>query len=215
MSAVGLRYDTYLFDWDGCILDTLGLWLHVYRELFRERALYITDDQIKNEVFGDWQAPARFGVTDLPTFTAELVRQVNEQLPGCQLATGAHTTIAKLFRQGKKLGIVSSSRRSSLMPLLAQHRLHTFFHVVVTADDVAHHKPDPESLFVALRALQSSASTSLMIGDSRKDILAAQNAGVDSALYYPKSHRGFYRETELFATMPTHVFELFMDLLTF
>jgi phosphoglycolate phosphatase-like HAD superfamily hydrolase len=43
-----------------------------------------------------------------------------------------------------------------------------------------------------------------MIGDSRKDIEAANNAKMDSILVYPKEHEIYYSQEELMGCTPTY-----------
>lgn len=49
---------------------------------------------------------------------------------------------------------------------------------VVTCDDVAVHKPDPASIFLAINRLQSSPERSLVLGDHEVDMKSAINANV-------------------------------------
>lgn len=49
---------------------------------------------------------------------------------------------------------------------------------VVTCDDVAAHKPDPEGLQLALDRLDVAPDEAMVLGDHRVDMLSAVNAGV-------------------------------------
>ena len=53
--------------------------------------------------------------------------------------------------------------------------------------------------------LKGNKNEAIMIGDSRKDLEAANNAGIDSILVYPKSHSIFYKFDELKAYKPTYI----------
>jgi phosphoglycolate phosphatase len=50
--------------------------------------------------------------------------------------------------------------------------------VVVGAEDVARHKPDPEGIHKALRALEVTAGRAFYVGDHQVDAEAAAAAGV-------------------------------------
>jgi phosphoglycolate phosphatase len=52
------------------------------------------------------------------------------------------------------------------------------FEVIVGGEDVAAHKPDPESLVLALGKLRADHNNSLYVGDSVVDAKTAENAGV-------------------------------------
>jgi pyrophosphatase PpaX len=59
--------------------------------------------------------------------------------------------------------------------------LDKFFQTVVTLDDVENAKPDPEPVQKALARLDSTPERAIMVGDSKYDILAGQNAGTKTA----------------------------------
>jgi len=65
---------------------------------------------------------------------------------------------------------------------LEKYKLKEYFDAIVTADDTDKHKPDPEPVYIALRKLNAKAEESIMIGDTKFDILSAKRAGVKSVL---------------------------------
>ena len=44
-----------------------------------------------------------------------------------------------------------------------------------------------------------------MIGDTEKDVGAANNAGIDSILFFPPEHKRFYDIDKLKKHKPTHI----------
>ena len=51
-----------------------------------------------------------------------------------------------------------------------------------------------------------------MIGDSRKDLEAANNAGVDSILYYPAIHENSHDLEMLLTYEPTYVVKSLLEI---
>jgi phosphoglycolate phosphatase-like HAD superfamily hydrolase len=90
---------------------------------------------------------------------------------------GVMDMLRDLRAQRYLLGIVTEKSRNSWDVMSMQSGL-TSFDVVVTADDVEHHKPDPEGLLAALMALDVSPWQSIYIGDSLLDYEAAEAASV-------------------------------------
>lgn len=76
-----------------------------------------------------------------------------------------------------------------------------------------HHKPHPEPLEKALRLLGGTKTGAVMIGDSDKDLGAANNTGVDSILFYPSEHKKFYNLARLKQLNPTYVVDDFRQVL--
>lgn len=91
---------------------------------------------------------------------------------------GVVDTLEWLQAQGVKIGIVTRNCRPAVLEVATRHGLP--FDVLVSRDDVSHVKPNPEHLLEALRILDASPSTSIMVGDHPTDILAAQGAGMTS-----------------------------------
>jgi pyrophosphatase PpaX len=60
--------------------------------------------------------------------------------------------------------------------------LDRFIGAVVAADDVERHKPDPEHLFAALRAVGGTPDGALYVGDNEVDVETARAAGVRCAI---------------------------------
>ncbi len=67
-------YNYLLFDWDGCLAQTLEVWRDSYVSIFAEYDLHPTKKQITTEVFGDWDGPLNIGLPkkDLDQFTKKL-----------------------------------------------------------------------------------------------------------------------------------------------
>lgn len=52
--------------------------------------------------------------------------------------------------------------------------------VIIGSDLYTHPKPDPEPIYQALEELNESLDSVVMVGDSKHDLAAAQNAGIPS-----------------------------------
>jgi phosphoglycolate phosphatase-like HAD superfamily hydrolase len=55
--------------------------------------------------------------------------------------------------------------------------------------------------------LSGSKQAAIMIGDSDKDLGAANNTGIDSILFYPPEHKKFYDLEKLRTLNPTYIVE--------
>lgn len=81
-----------------------------------------------------------------------------------------------------QLAIVSNNSRGTIDFGLRQLGLEGVFDLILSCDDVAYRKPNPEGLIKAMTLLGAKQEECLFIGDSSNDILAGKNAGVDSVL---------------------------------
>lgn len=198
-----MQYDYYLFDWDGCLAKTLEVWLIAQRQAYKEYGAEPTDQEIAHH-FGDWQAPKQFGIEDVDGCVARIVELAHRNLRQVELYEGAKELLEQLART-KQLALLSSSKREVLEWGLEHNGIAHIFDVIISGDEVTHHKPHPEVIEKGLAALNATKERAVMIGDSRKDLEAASNAGVDSILIYPESHKLFYNLDQLKQYHPTHL----------
>ena len=96
----------------------------------------------------------------------------------------------QLRRQGLKVGIVTRNSRAAVRKVMAMHRLPR--DLLLTRDDVARVKPDPEHLRTALSMLEVAGGECLMVGDHPLDVrvgreVGARTVGVASARVPPES----------------------------
>lgn len=207
-----MRYEYYLFDWDGCLAKTLEVWLDSYREVLTTYGKTPTDREIAHH-FGDWGLYSYFDVEDFEeanTRTADLVRQ---KMKTVELYDGAKELLQALDAKGKKVAIVSSGSRDIVQKGIDHNGVGEFVEVFISGEDVTNHKPHPEPLEAAITKLNAQKELTIMIGDSRKDLEAASNTGVDSILMYPENHELFYDVQKLRGYKPTFEFSSFFALL--
>ena len=58
----------------------------------------------------------------------------------------------------------------------------------------------------------SDPKDTIIVGDSDKDVLAGKNAGIDSAIVYPKINERFYKKEDLLKLEPTYFFNEYTDI---
>jgi len=90
------------------------------------------------------------------------------------------STLKTLQNQGYKMAIVTNKPFQFIEPILKALSLDNYFDYHVGADSLPKKKPEPEPLLHVCEKLGISVEDSLMIGDSKNDIIAAKNAKMDS-----------------------------------
>ena len=199
------KYQYVLFDWDGNLAKTLDLWLEALRVPLVRRGLHITDEQISDSFGAIIQHMKQWGVKDPEAALEEADAIAQKTLPDVDLYPDALEVLEKLHSLGKQLALITTSEHVNVRYLLVKHNLNRFFEVIVAGDDVTNHKPHPEPLEKALTALAGSKEQAIIIGDSDKDLGAAQNFGIDSILFYPPEHQKFYNLNNLKELKPTYI----------
>ncbi|PKF77827.1 phosphoglycolate phosphatase [Vibrio sp. vnigr-6D03] len=105
------------------------------------------------------------------------------------LYANVRDTLVKLKAAGYTLALVTNKPSKFVPEVLEQHQLSELFSDVLGGDAFPEKKPDPVALNWLLQKHGVKADEMLMVGDSKNDILAAQNAGCHSfALTYGYNH---------------------------
>jgi HAD superfamily hydrolase (TIGR01549 family) len=88
------------------------------------------------------------------------------------------SVLLRLKERSVGMAIVTNTSREAADVMLAKHELSKYFDVVITRNDVAWLKPDPQGLLMAIKRLQDR--NVFFIGDLPVDSEAACRAGVKS-----------------------------------
>lgn len=175
--------DAVLFDFDGTLADSIphirASFRHAVREVLGEE---LPDEVLLRNVGMPLAQQMRILVDDEEVAERLLLayRAFNHATHDEMVRAfpGAHEVLATIRSAGVRLGLVTSKSRPIAERGVALLGMDNAFDVVVTADDVTAHKPDPTPVLTALAALGVEASTAAYVGDSPADIAAAKAAGV-------------------------------------
>jgi pyrophosphatase PpaX len=91
---------------------------------------------------------------------------------------GARDLLESLRDRGIRRAVVTTRSGRSSNASLELAGLLPYLDTVVSAEDVARHKPDPEPLHLALARLDVAAARAAMVGDTSADVGAGRAAGV-------------------------------------
>lgn len=111
---------------------------------------------------------------------AEVYRRLFDELNtggGVRLFPHVLDTIKTLHAKGLRMAICSSRGRPTLEGFVRDFQLEPYVEMVVSANDVQHHKPHPEPVQIILNKLGIPAEEALVVGDASYDILMGRAAG--------------------------------------
>jgi pyrophosphatase PpaX len=175
--------DCVLFDLDGTLVDTIELILCSFHHATEEVLGEPLPDEI---VLADVGVPLR---TQMQSFSEEhadeLLRVYREHNAVhhddlIKEYPGVEDVLRELRARGYKLGVVTSKLSHMARRGLDCFDLAPLVDIVIGADDVEIHKPDPHPLLTAAERLGSAAEKCVYVGDAPPDIQAARGAGMIS-----------------------------------
>lgn len=201
-----------LFDWDGCLVNSLPMWLNGMRKGIEHFGCSATND-ILSQGFQGWDVFIQMGISDFETFTKVVYAYVNSQLQYIEFNPKVIQTLNTLKQNNCKLGIVSSSESEKIETVLKRYGMLNFFDCIIGRTDVDKLKPHSQPLEKAMRLMQIKPYNTLMIGDSAVDVQAANNAGVTSVWYNPKHNQMYQQHINKQTLNPTIEIDSFDKLL--
>jgi len=199
----------FLFDFDGTIADTLPYYIKAYR-----RALDTigfpgkTDKEIVELCFGKKEQTVcdTLKVPDkVLEFSDSYFKAVRELFPDAPLIPGALELLTTLKERSIKIAIITFAYRWYIDSMLQHYSLTNIIDAVVSTDDVAKPKPDPEAVHQVCKLFSVTPQECLVIGDSKSDIAMAKSAGSGSILVHLPSYELFYDLDILKASNPDQI----------
>jgi len=187
-----LPFRNYLFDLDGTLIDSVELILRSYRHTAQIHLGTVPPDEVWLAGIGTPLRRQLEGLSadrDVVDAMMDTYREYNRLHHDDLIAEfpGMREAIDSLHRRRANLGVVTSKLGKSARRGLAVCGLAEAFSVIVAADDVDRHKPDPAPVLLALERLGADAEETIFIGDSPHDLAAGRAAGVatGAALWGP------------------------------
>ena len=174
----------FIFDLDGTLVDSVYQHVLAWREALEEAGIELAV----------WRIHRRIGMSG-GLFVHALLRETGHQVTAEEAARlqqlhaaayarqvaqvrplpGARELLAYLSQVGVPWAIATSGRMESARPALDILGISNDV-PVVTRDQVQHAKPDPDLFLAAAERLGVAISSSVVVGDSVWDLLAARRA---------------------------------------
>lgn len=187
-ASAGQRPATFgaLFDWDGVIVDSKRLhheaWDEVARELGRPHG---PADFARTFGTQNWRA-----ISEILCWTSDpaeierisLRKEVlyRQRLPGAHeiLLPGVREFLEALAERGVPCAVVSSSPRLNIDVVLEGVELRQYFQSVISSEDAARGKPDPDCYLLGAERLELAPERCVVFEDAPVGIESGRRAGM-------------------------------------
>ena len=172
-----------IFDFNGTLSDDEPILCEIFMHLFAEhgkpmsaqeyfdRLVGLSDPEIVRAWLGDDDS-------EVEAVIEERTRRYRDAVAD---GSSVHEHVREAVRFAASrvpLAICSGAARAEIEPVVDAAGLAACFETIVSSDDVAHGKPDPEGYAKALAALDVDPADSLVVEDTEAGIASARAAGV-------------------------------------
>ncbi len=174
-----------IFDFDGTLADTRNIILDSYRGTIEKLQLPLRKNAELQSTIG---LPLRDGFEQLypdmaadeldrccDTYRAIFAENKKGYVP--ELFPGVEETLETLKQRGIEMSIASSRSHDSLVEFCRANKIDHYFSLIIGADDVERHKPDPWPVTYTLDKLHVQAADAIVVGDMPYDIKMGMDAG--------------------------------------
>ena len=177
MSEMTMKRCGVLFDLDGVLLDSEGLYTIFWEQIDKEYPTGI--DEFASYIKGSHLARI-MGYFDNEEVRRDILNKLNdyERNMRYEFFPGALEFVRHLREAGIPMAIVTSSDRKKMLSLYRQYpEFPTLFDQIITGDMVSKAKPDPDCFLLGARLLGVDISDCIVFEDSRNGLLAGRASG--------------------------------------
>ena len=184
---------TYLFDFDGTLVDSMPTFVSVMLRILDERGIKYGDGIVKTITPLGYQGTAEhFTTLGAKEEKDELVRLMKEYAKEAYettvpLKAGVYDTLIKLHERGDSLNVLTASPHAMLDPCLKRVGVYDLFDNVWSSDDFGLPKSTPQIYRFAARRLGCDVGDVIFVDDNIGAVRTAAAAGMRAYGIYDDS----------------------------
>lgn len=180
-----LKFTAAIFDLDGTLLDSMGLWTRINAVFFGRRSMVVEDDYSDIVKYMNMQEAARYtkdtyGLEETPEeIVDEWSREaVYEYANILKLKPGARDYLALLKSRGVKIALATASPEAFYEPALRANEVYEYFDAFCTTAEVGVTKEKPDIYRLAARKLGAEPKQCVVFEDVIEGLRSAGSLGM-------------------------------------
>lgn len=187
LSAMNQKPGAFIFDLNGTMIDDMDYHIRAWHNLINtELGGNLSYEQVKKEMYGK-NSEVLTRIFGKGVFTPERMDQLSiekergyqkEFRPHLKLIKGLNFLLERAYQDNIAMAIGSAAIMFNIDFVLDNLSIRHYFKALVSADDVQHSKPDPETYLKAAAILKINPSNCIVFEDAPKGVEAAANAGM-------------------------------------
>lgn len=185
------RFKGIIFDLDGTILDSMGIWEKVDRMFLAEHGIIAPPDVSENVKKMTIEKAAEYFRTRFSLECSErnIIDRI-EQIAAdmyrydISLKKNVYKTVTQLFEAGVKMCIATATYRSLAVSALKRLGIYDCFKFILTSTEAGSGKDNPDIFFMAAERLKCKAAETVVLEDSLHCINTSVTAGFYTIAVY-------------------------------
>ena len=179
-----------LFDFDGTLVDSMGMWIDIDRKILEVNGLPVPDGLTERLIPLNEDETAAVFLELGCQGTVQSIRELHDDLAQeqyeqhIQLKVGARELLDTLRANGIRIGIVSASTLTRMLPCINRLGLTGYFNIILPCGEYDVNKHTPEPYRMALQYLNAEAADTVFVDDFYGNVLGAKQAGLSTVGIY-------------------------------
>ena len=180
-----MKIETIIFDLDGTLIDSLGDLISAVNKTLEHFELPILPDKVIGSYVGEGMElliKRSIGENNLEKFEEVLSFYVTAYKEECESSTvlfqGVLKVLEKLKEKGINIALATNKSIGFTESILKNLGIYEDFDVVMGPENVKNRKPHREVVDVIIEKVGGKLENTLIVGDSKFDILCGKNAGI-------------------------------------
>lgn len=194
------NYKAFLFDLNGTMINDMSYHIKAWHRILNELGANISMERMKEECYGKNHEllerifPGRFSMEEKNRMSLEKETQYQKDFrPHLQLIKGLDSFLAQSHEAGIKMAIGSAAIMFNINFVIDGLNIRHYFDALVSADEVANSKPDPETWLACAAKLNVLPGDCLVFEDAPKGVESAANAGMDCVVITTMDEKESFR----------------------
>ncbi len=206
--------ETYIFDFDGTLVDSMTPAVSVLLGYLDERGVKYPDDIVKTIIPLGYKGIASYYVNEfaLKETPQEVYKVIVELLEGVYAnevtpKPEVEKTLETLKSRGASLNVLTASPHEFLDPCIKRLGWEKYFDNLWSSDDFNMKKAEPFIFIEAAKRLGKQPSECFMVDDNVKALFSAKQAGLKTIAVYDSFSAEYEEEMRAFADKYAVVFD--------
>ncbi|MFN8253534.1 MAG: HAD family phosphatase [Ferruginibacter sp.] len=179
----------FIFDLNGTMINDMDFHIRAWHGILNSLGANVSLEETKLQCYGknsdllERMFPGRFSMDEMNVMSIEKEKRYQAEFrPYLKLIGGLDIFLEKARQHHIKMAIGTAAIMFNVDYILDGAGIRPYIDAIVSADDVIHSKPDPETFLKAAAWINADPADCIVFEDSPKGVEAATRAGMKSVV---------------------------------
>lgn len=185
-------FDGFIFDLDGTIIDSNGVWEKIDRQIAEKNHVYLSDRELRKAAAMNYDELLELFISKGMNYSINELKDeldkiaVKEYRYNIFLKNGVREYLEALKREGKRIVLATASPQRLYEPVLRNNSVYGLFDAFASTEEAGAEKEFPDVYLLAARKIGVFPDRCAVFEDVLKGIVSAGSTGMYTVAVYDK-----------------------------